>query len=682
MKDLTFLFIITLFLSVRLFAQEAPKVKFEKVPEEDLSMKSYPSDSTAEAVILYDEGSSDVRYDTEKGFMLTFERFVRIKILKKSGVEWGNFYIPLYSSDKYKEEMALLKGTTINLEGGKVIKDELKKSAIFKKRENKYWEAVKLSMPSVKVGSVIDLHYRIYSDLTWNLRTWKFQYSIPVKWSQYSVNYPEYYNYNQSFMGYYGLLYRKESQKSEEIDYSTVETNTSSAVGNFRTSEQHSVRNQISYLAHIFDYAAKDIPAIKTEPYLTSIDNYSSQLKFELASENFFKIGGKFKNFTTTWTNIAEQLRTEDYFGQQLIGTGFINDMVAELTKGTSDTLTKIGNIYNYVQHVMKWDGSRSIFANKSIKKAYADKTGNPAEINLLLVAMLNKAGIIANPVVLSTRENGILSITHPTITDCNYVIVQTKVDGHNYLLDATEPDLQAGFIPFRCLNGEGHSIGKESSEPVKLSDPRSAESTMVELELKGGKLSGGIKKRDTGLSAFDFRRSVKSIGGKKEYFDKLKNSATEIDYSGYNYSNLDSLSEPVLSEYTFALKEKADSTTGMLYISPVIDRIRDNPFTSPTRSYPVDFGVPLTHFYNLQLTVPEGYLVEELPQSKFMVLEGQGGQFQYQISQFGNKIMLTLKLSINKTVFLPAEYLALRNFYDLVINKQAEQIVLKKKPI
>ncbi len=680
MKSRLLLLIAVFLSSVQLIAQEtqeAPKVKFEKVSEEELSMKTYPNDTTADAVILYDDGTSFIKYELQKGFMLTYERFVRIKVLKQNGVNWGNFYISLYSSSQNHEELSSLKGVTINLEGGKAVKSELKKDAIFRERENKYWEAVRLSMPSVKVGSVIDLKYTIQSDMTWNLRTWKFQYTIPVKWSQYEVIYPEYFTYNHSSMGYHPMLYSKNTQKIENINYSErLETNK----GGFRSAQPTTVSRSISYTTQVYNYAAKDIPAIKGEPYLTDLGNFTTQIKFELANTNFIKVGGLFKSYTTSWTDIARQLKENDSFGSQLKATGFLEDAVTEITKGTTDEQAKLELIYNHVQHMMKWDGYKSAFTSKSIKKAYSDKTGNSADINLLLTAMLNRAKINAFPVVLSTRDHGMLSFAHATISDCNYVIVKADINGKPMLLDATEPNLQTGYIPFRCLNGEGHLIGDEVSEPVPLSNPKSIENAIVQLEIKEGKMTGTVEQRLSGLSAFAFRESVKTAGGKQEQFDKLKNSSSELDYLEYKYNNLDSLNQPVGIAYKIAMKEGQDNDAGIIYIDPVmINRHKNNPFTSPTREYPVDFGVPFTEGYTMQLTIPEGYKAEGLPESKSFAMEGKGGRFLYQISQVENKIVLNLRFSIDKTQYIPSEYQALKTFYDLVVNKQAEQIILKK---
>lgn len=680
MKKCALLSMITFLLSFSLIAQEAPKIKFEKVSEEELSMKTYPNDTTAEAVILFDDGSSYVKYEVENGFVLTYDRFVRIKILKQSGVEWGNFNIPLYSYNQNREEMASPKGTTFNLENGKVIKSELKKDAIFRERQNKYWETVRLSMPSVKIGSVIDLKYSIKTDLTWNLRSWKFQYTIPVKWSQYRVVYPEYYTYNHSSTGYHPLLYSKNTQKNETINYTKNEENDN---GGFGSRSVTAVNQSISYMSQIFDYAANDVPAMKEEPYLTTLDNFTTQLKFELANVNFLKVGGKFKNYTTSWMDIAKQLNEEDNFGLQLKFNNFAEDAVVQLTKETKNDMEKLYVLYNHIQHTMKWDGSKSIFTTKNLKKTYADKTGNSSDINLLLAAMLNKAGITANPVILSTRQNGMLSFSHASISDCNYVIVQAIVNGKPILLDATEPNLQAGIIPFRCLNGEGHLINKEVSEPVKLSNPKSVENTIIELEMKDGKMTGIIKERMTGLSAFSFRESVKAAGGKQEHFDKIKNSSTDLDYLGYQYNKLDSLDQPVYIDYNIATKEKQESDAAIIYFNPIlINRQKDNPFTSPTREYPVDFGISRAEVYTIKLTVPDGYSVEGLPKNESFLLDDKGGQFIYQISHVDNKIVLNYRFTIDKTLFLPSEYETLKNLYNLVINKQAEQIILKKTTI
>ena len=55
-------------------------------------------------------------------------------------------------------------------------------------------------------------------------------------------------------------------------------------------------------------------------------------------------------------------------------------------------------------------------------------------------------------------------------------------------------------------------------------------------------------------------------------------------------------------------------------------------------------------------------------------------GQFEYLVSQANNTISMRSRIQIKKTYFLPADYDMLREFFNMVVKKHNEQIVLKKK--
>jgi hypothetical protein len=72
--------------------------------------------------------------------------------------------------------------------------------------------------------------------------------------------------------------------------------------------------------------------------------------------------------------------------------------------------------------------------------------------------------------------------------------------------------------------------------------------------------------------------------------------------------------------------------------------------------------------------------VVEEIPQAKVIALPANAGRFTYSITQAGNLINIVNSFQINKSIFSQAEYPNLREFYNQVVAKQTEQIVLKKK--
>ena len=104
-----------------------------------------------------------------------------------------------------------------------------------------------------------------------------------------------------------------------------------------------------------------------------------------------------------------------------------------------------------------------------------------------------------------------------------------------------------------------------------------------------------------------------------------------------------------------------------------------ENPFKQEKREYPVDFGFPNERRFNINIEIPEGYQVETLPKSENLTTVDNFGTFKYNISNFGKKIQVSIITDINFAI-IPAEYYEdLKVFFQKVIEKQTEKIVLKK---
>ena len=117
------------------------------------------------------------------------------------------------------------------------------------------------------------------------------------------------------------------------------------------------------------------------------------------------------------------------------------------------------------------------------------------------------------------------------------------------------------------------------------------------------------------------------------------------------------------------------------MLFSPLIHEIMDdNPFKLAERKYPVEYNYPITEQYLIQIKIPDGYAIESVPSSLRIALPENAASFIYNIVSMEDKIMCSCKLDINKTLFLPEEYAGLKQFFNALITKQAEQVVLKKK--
>ena len=150
---------------------QKPPIKFGDVSMDELKMTVYPKDSSVEAVVLVDFAESRLDYSQSQGsFQVLFERTRRVKILTKEGLDWGNFNIPLYHNNSDEEKVTGLKAVTYNLENGKIVETKSKSESIIKEKYDENLNFIKVTWPNVKVGSVLEITYKVTSDFVFNFQ--------------------------------------------------------------------------------------------------------------------------------------------------------------------------------------------------------------------------------------------------------------------------------------------------------------------------------------------------------------------------------------------------------------------------------------------------------------------------------------------------------------------------------
>jgi hypothetical protein len=309
------------------------------------------------------------------------------------------------------------------------------------------------------------------------------------------------------------------------------------------------------------------------------------------------------------------------------------------------------------------------------------EKTGNLAEINLLLASMLEKADIKVHPVLLSTRDHGFVRESIAVSSQFNYVICQAIIGDKSILLDATDKLLPMGVLPARTLNGNGLVVAKEGYSWVSLQPTvRSRVVTNTELVLSEAEMKGKVKFERTGYPAHASRKKYAGKGEEEYLKDLQKSYLLEVQKS--EFTNFKELHENFKESHDVVIHDQVTASGDMLYFNPLLSlRIEENPFKSETRNYPVNYGNGFEDLVINKFTLPEGYAVEEMPQSKVFALPGNAGRFTYSVTQAGNFIQVLSNLQINRALFLQGdEYVNLREFYNHVVAKHAEQVVLKKK--
>jgi hypothetical protein len=653
-------------------------MKFGNIPEEDLKMTKYAKDTSAGAVVLGDFGSTRFNYSYDQGFTLDYTRHVRIKILDKTELDRADFSIPLYVGKGGDEEkISSLKAFTYNLENGKEVKSKMDNDAIFEEISDKNYKRKKFSLPNVKVGSVLEVTYKINSPYLFNLNDWQFQFSIPTVRSEYHVYMPEYFTYKNWTTGYIPIQKSSESH-TEKFSY------TEHIEGTFSEPPRNELKEFDARVDH-WSYIAENVPAFIPEPFITTNNDYLAYLEFELVSYKYpWSIA---KYYTTTWDNINREMMDDEDFGKQLKKGGQFKDIVAKINASANDPQSKMIMAYESIKNKLVWDGRYRLYQSGSyptsgIAKAFKDGGGSSADINMNLIALLRELGLSANPVLVSTRSNGMLKPGQVIQSQFNHVIAAVQAGDKLFLLDAIDPYCPFYMLPPNSLNDKGLMISETGYKWVDLY------SKLVSQQLYVGQITmnddleieGKISNTYENFAALKIRKDIKAKTNLDEYKKDLETMFEGAEISDLQVENIDSINKPIKLSMNIKMNDKSTEGAGMVYFNPVLfEREDENYFKKDAREYPVDFNYPFRKKYTFIITIPDGYEIIEIPKPLKVSLPENGGKFSYIVGSIDKNIALNCELVINQTIFPGPNYPELKKFYEMIVAKMAEQVVLKK---
>lgn len=628
----------------------AQNFKYGEISYDDLLFKKSSLDSTANAVVLKEYGFANMLKDQITGELsVVFEYHVRIKILNKDGYKHGSIAIPLRSFNSNSFEVIdKLKGVTSSYTNGEVIKTDLNPKDVVVEKLSKYKTVTKFNLPNLIDGSIIEYSYILYSPDIFNFRQWVFQSDIPKLESKYIASLPRLYKYAVSIQG------------SLQINAPEAKVIANCVSVNGRP---------VSCLQ--LTYEMKDIPPFVEDEYLSAASNFRSSVNFELSE--YVVPNRTQRSIENTWKDFDRDLVKDKSFGLQMKETDLFKSHIPGVIPGASNHLDKARLIYAYIKKSIKSNGSREIYSNSSIKKAMELHSGNVGDINLALIAALTSAGLDAEAVILSTREHGLVHDVYPVSSDFNYVLAKVNVDGKSYLLDASEPLLPFGLIPFQCLNGKGRVIGL--TKPSYWYDLQANQKESTTYTLSGaigqdGKVKGSLTVHSLGYAALDARKKITSAVSAADYLKEINEHHPNINLSSHRVKNLDSLDLPLVETFDVAI----DNFEHLYF-----NGLHKNPFISDKRTYPIDAGVAKDQNWLLSIKLPDNYVPESLPADVLIHLPNDGGKYTAKHSFQDHILSANAGLQMDKIIYNPEDYMAVKAFFEKVILSQKTNFAFKK---
>ncbi len=649
----------TLLFSLSLLAQKT--AKWGDIPPEDLRMTVYPGDSAATAVVLQDVGKLEY-IETPDGLILLYSQHRRIKVFDQSAFKEGNLFIPYYSR-RQLEKIRELDVQVIAPDGSKT---KVKGDNIFTEKLSKSWSAKKVFVPNLQKGSIIEYRITIETEDWLTMRTWFFQDpDLPTRWSEFTVNAPEFFNY-VSIVNNINTFDLNENRDDQDYYKGTDE----------------------KYVRNVRRMGLKNVPALKNEPFVTTVDDYRANVRFQLRSINpKDKVPIK---IMTSWSQLAEELEKDPHFGQQYLRKGNSDRLWAAFSAsaGPLEGLSPealAAKVIAFVSANIHWNGNHNMLTDSDLDKVFERKSGSTAEINLAVVALLQRAGVPAQPILLSTRDNGSCLPEYPMLYQFNTVCAYLAGSGDpetGMLLDASSPQHPVGLAREETYNLGGWVAENGKPRWVAVKAPESTEVYLAQLALSpDGTMSGHVTLQLNGQVACSFREALLEAPKGEFLLKRFTDKYPDATLDSLVVEHAAELNQPVKASFSVRLPHAAQVANDFLYCAPIADFFfEENPFKTLTRTYPVNFPYPVRAQFVLNLQLPPGYKLDETPPALNLSLPNDGGKLSFSSSlKPDGELQATLRLSLKQLDFQPDEYAGLRLFFDKIDSKLDEQVVLKK---
>jgi hypothetical protein len=634
--------------------------KYGKISPEEFETKVSGADSAASAVVLFDVGKAIFELGGRKeSFVYVLERHIRYKIINKAGYDFANLEIPLFNVNDNESYLDDLEGATYNMENGKMVISKITKSSKFTEKRDKNFTIKKFALPNVKEGSIIEFKYKVKSDFLGTL-SWYFQKNIPTLYSEYDVSIPQFLKYNISQTGLIKVPPKRELGQQNMASYY--------AAG-------------IAQIART-QFRIEHVPALKAEKYVPTMDEYISKVEFELTSIRM--PGQSFMDYIPTWPKVINQLRGYNNFGGFLAPNDFVKTTVAKIVKADTKADSVPFLIFDYVKNNIKWNNQAGIYGSSiNAKQVFEKKTGNSADINLSMLALFNEAKIEAYPIILSTRENG-KHPKYPVLTKFDNIIIDVKLGERHIFFDATSKYHTPDIIAFQNLNHEGYRVDFKvnngtwvNTDEFKISKKNVSGHLTLDKE---NKLTGKLEMLSTDYAALERRNLHLNSLNEADYLKSYKSDKPGLGIKDYKSENLDNPNEPFLESMDVIIEDQAEEAGNLIYFSPLLfERTKENPFKIDDRQYPVDFGHPNEEVYRLTIEIPKEYTFDKLPKNEKISLLEDAAAFSFVVVQEENKISIVSRISFRKSIYSVEEYHDLKELFNNIVRKQAEQIVVKK---
>ncbi|MEL6275757.1 MAG: hypothetical protein AAFU03_11695, partial [Bacteroidota bacterium] len=519
-------------------------------------------------------------------------------------------------------------------------------------------KVIKFTFPQVTEGAVIEYSYRTIDEAYTILPKFHFMEDIPVRWAEYKVRIPGYFNYVSLSNAYANW------------------TINESDIGNANFGGQYIRENRIRKVM-------ADVPAYRDEPYTNNFDDFLPQIHMQLSSVKFPL--QPLEPVLKDWPTIAKDLSTWESFGRSYNNRGDVKSALEELEPQLvelSSPLAKAELAYREIGKHMSWNGKYRVFPDARLNECWKKATGTSAEINMILLGVLRTMDIDAQPLLVSLRDEGAPIEYYPVMSQFRHLMVYATIEGKGYIMDIGNIHRPLGVPRFAALNGRGWVADPDNPRWVNVVAPKVTRTTLANISLdEEGIADVDLKTRVTGFMAYEGRNSLADLEKDEDgpVMEDIIEVYPEAEFVEREVPEADDSYSP-LSINLAAKVPLGYPADDYFYVSPMAYYpLEEEIVDVEERIAPIDMGYPWKERYIAKIKIPEGYEVEELPASQRVRSEDGTLSISYTASSENGDVTINYTFAVDRATFLAEEYKVIREVFSRGVDLQQSQIVFKR---
>lgn len=436
------------------------------------------------------------------------------------------------------------------------------------------------------------------------------------------------------------------------------------------------VITKIIYIKNIPEY--KFIDKLKSPLYV--FPQILTRIKHVKTKKGIIKVSNDLSDLYSWYVSLVDRIpESESHIDLQ--------NQVKDLTSELQAEEEKIKVIYKWVQDHIKYiafeDGMNG-FIPRNANRIYDKRYGDCKDMANLLKTMLSYANIPAYFTWIGTRSKPYSYIDVPSVCTDNHMICSVKINGEYVFLDATNENIRLHVIP-QAIQGKEALIGVNDTiydlvnvpiTPMKNNTRVDQMSLKINDKLLIGDISSTLKgyfKDD-----YDLFSSYKKFRKEKDYYLDLLNIGGE-EYtvlSGKHSQNSEETNIKVVSNF----ENKIIKAGSKLYVNLSLNGFYNQMKVRDLMERQVDIheDYQFSHQVITQLNIPEGYLLDKMPE----FIEYNNDRFGYTKSYKQEEDVLTCveHVKIDFINLKPSNFESYNQFLESIRKSEKEKIVLIKK--